>query len=258
MEKKNNKMRKGKHMWSIKAIKAGEIYGDYSLNVVNQRMGNKLWVPSMVWFLTDGKQQGLFDTGFGNPVDVASKQTLFQVRRDKPLSEILQVEACPPEEIDFVILSHLHWDHCADLELFSKAELYLQWRELEFALNPPAIFAGAYDSPSIGRTPSWLNKRFNLLDGDFCLFPGLRVIYTPGHTLGHQSLIVETKKGHIGLAADLFPLYANIEGDGDGHFLPNVCLDYLSWITSAEKFARQCDVILPSHDPKLTTAWMVQ
>lgn len=245
-------------MWKIKGIKVGEIYSDYSFNVANTRMGEKLWFPSMVWFLTDGKYRVLFDTGFGDPADVASKQTLFQVRRDKTLGEILRAEACPPEEIDFVILSHLHWDHCADLGLFSKAKLYLQWRELNFALNPPVIFAGAYDSPSIGRTPSWLNKRFTLLEGDSCVLPGLRVVYTPGHTPGHQSLIVDTKKGYVGLAADLFPLYANIEGDSNGHFLPNACLDYLSWITSAEKFARQCDVILPSHDPKLKTAWIEQ
>lgn len=243
-------------MWRIKAIKAGEIYGDYSFNVAQTRMGEKLWVPSMVWYLTDRKHHVLFDTGFGDPAGAASHQSAFQVKRNAPLEEILEKEACLPDQMHIVILSHLHWDHCADLNLFPDAELVLQWKELEFALDPPMIFAEAFNSPAIGRSPSWLNRRFTLLSGDKEIFPGLRIVSTPGHTVGHQSLLVHSKGKWIGLAGDLFPLQVNIDGDGKGNHFPNACINTLEWVLSAKRFVAQCNQVVPSHDPKLKTEWI--
>jgi len=243
-------------VWQIKAIRLGTIYGDYSFNVAYTRIGEKIWVPCMGWYLTDGVHRVLFDTGFGDPNGPASLQTAFQVRREASLDAILAKEACSPKEIDIVVLSHLHWDHCADLDLFPDAELVVQWKELKFALDPPMIFAEAFNSPAIGRSPSWLNRRFTLLDGDKEILPGLRIISTPGHTVGHQSLLVHSKEKWIGLAADLFPLRANIDGDGKGHYFPNACINTLEWVLSAERFVAQCDQVVPSHDPQLKTEWI--
>lgn len=242
--------------WRIKALRLGEIYGDYSFNVAHTRMGEMGWVPCMAWYLTDGIHHILFDTGFGDPGGPASQQTAFCVQRDESLDSLMVKEACPVDSVDLVVLSHLHWDHCADLDLFPSADLVVQAEELRFALNAPVILAEAFDSPVIGRTPSWLERRLTLLHGDEEILPGLRAVSTPGHTVGHQSLIVHCSDGEIGLAADLFPLQANIDGDGKGHFLPNACLNVLDWLSSAERFASQCDRIVPSHDPQLSTGWI--
>lgn len=241
--------------WRIKGIKIGEIFGDYSFNVAHRHMGEKVWVPSMVWYLAAGEHRVLFDTGFGDPA--ALSQPLFQTRRERTLEEVLQREACPSEEISDVILSHLHWDHCADLSAFSSANLFVQHSEWDFALTAPSICAGAFDSPSIGRVPNWLESHFTLLTNDVELYPGLRIVQTPGHTPGHQSLIVRASDGRtIGLAGDLFPRAENYSGEPGSRYLPPSCLDVMEWLRSAKKFASQCDVIVPSHDPALKTGWL--
>ena len=234
--------------WRVKGIRIGDIYDDYSFNIAQTRMGEKMWVPCMVWYLTDGQHNVLYDTGFGDPAKVSVTQPLADVKQETPFPVILKREACDPGQFDAVIISHLHWDHCGDLDLFTNAELFVQWSELQFELNPPSFFADK-------ETPSWASKRFTLLDGDEALFPGLRVVATPGHTVGHQSLVVQTGGRRVGLSGDLFMLYDSFAG-GPGHYLPPPCLDFMAWFSSAEKFARQCDEIVPSHDPRLTTKWI--
>ena len=54
------------------------------------------------------------------------------------------------DEIEIIIFTHLHWDHCANLEKFPRAKLYVSDREYRFALNPIPFYAKSYEHPSLG------------------------------------------------------------------------------------------------------------
>jgi glyoxylase-like metal-dependent hydrolase (beta-lactamase superfamily II) len=237
--------------WQIKALIRGEINGDRSINMQYVGMGEKYWHPSTVYYLTDGDRNILIDTGFGDPEEAAAEQPLFDVRTDRSLSALLEEEAVPPAEIDTLVMSHLHWDHAGDVDLLadSGAEVLINREALRFASAPPEPYGGAYRSPAHGYDPSWSDVEFTFFDGDTEIAPGLRAIHTPGHSPGHVSFLVESGETTYGLAIDVFPNYANIEGTDASRYHPPGCVNALDWWESAKTLDERADELVPSHDP---------
>ena len=116
-----------------------------------------------------------------------------------------------PEQIDVVVNTHLHWDHCGHNDAFPNATVYVQAEELVEALacNPShRIF---YTPPR--EWPAWLRAihRTVPLRGDAELLPGLRAIALPGHTDGFQGVVADTVAGRpIVIAGDAVPYLANL------------------------------------------------
>src|SRR5438445_1484056 len=132
---------------------------------------------------------GLVDTGYG---------TLLELIKDyRPVNasvaEALHKHDVDPSDIRWIINSHLHFDHCGQNAVFPQAPLYVQRAEYErrhrYADTPKAWldYAGA---------------RYELLDGEREIVPGVQVLTTPGHTPGHQSIEVETTTGPSLLTGD--------------------------------------------------------
>jgi len=99
-----------------------------------------------------------------------------------------------PRDVAFVINTHLHFDHCGGNRLFAGTPIYVQRLERE------AAHAEGY------ATPGWVDfegATYAELDGEQELLPGVRVVPTPGHTAGHQSVLVETDGGLVVVAGDV-------------------------------------------------------
>jgi N-acyl homoserine lactone hydrolase len=102
-------------------------------------------------------------------------------------------------DIGHVVQSHLHYDHCGGLEFLTSATVYVQQEELPFAHWPPVYQRDAYARPDFDAVRNWRQLRgeydvFN--DGRLLIFP------TPGHTPGHQSLLVRLDSQAYILAGD--------------------------------------------------------
>src|SRR5215472_5610456 len=91
-----------------------------------------------------------------------------------------------PADIGLVINTHLHFDHCGQNAVFSHAACYVQRAELDRARR---------ESRELYDWFGFMDARFELLDGDAEVLPGLSVIATPGHTVGHQSVVVQSGAG---------------------------------------------------------------
>jgi N-acyl homoserine lactone hydrolase len=91
-----------------------------------------------------------------------------------------------PGDIGLVINSHLHFDHCGQNAVFKHAAFYVQRAELDRARR---------ESPQLSDWFDFMGARFELLDGDTEILPGLSVLATPGHTVGHQSVLVKAADG---------------------------------------------------------------
>ena len=114
-----------------------------------------------------------------------------------------------PGDIDLLVSSHFDFDHCGRHELFAGSGIasLVQRDHLEFARADPRCDTALFDVAGIDYAP---------VDGETEIEPGLRLIPTPGHVVGHQSLFVETADGPVVLAIDAIALAAHASGDPAG------------------------------------------
>jgi N-acyl homoserine lactone hydrolase len=91
------------------------------------------------------------------------------------------------DQIDYVVLSHLHFDHAGNVRMFDKtdAKLVCNAKEKEFAFNYAGDFNGAH------LKTDYLGLDFETVEGDTEILPGVTLIHTPGHTVGTMSMRVD-------------------------------------------------------------------
>lgn len=150
-------------------------------------------------------------------------------------------------------LEHLHFDHCGNDGLFPHAKFYVQKKELEFAHNPMPAFYGSYEKTVLlnGDEPCWYETRdrFIPVNGDFQLKDGIKLLLTPGHSPGSQSVAVNTERGIYLIAGDCIPLYESWEVKLNGYPVPGgILTDMKAFYQSFEKIEKESDFILPGHD----------
>ena len=110
-----------------------------------------------------------------------------------------------PADVKIVINSHLHFDHCGQNAVFKQAPFYIQRSELERARREEPANAQWFD---------FAGAQFELIDGDAEIADGVRVMATPGHTVGHQSVLIDGPDGvavMIGDAAYTADIYRDVE-----------------------------------------------
>lgn len=124
------------------------------------------------------------------------------------LEEGLKVNGLSPNDIDCVILTHINWDHCANIDLFDKSEIFLHKREWE-----NGNLFGKEDLATKGFKRSLLEKMKLKLIGDdmFRISENVYTLNTFGHTIGHISVLVKTEKGNVIISGDAIPYYRTIK-----------------------------------------------
>ena len=131
-----------------------------------------------------------------------------KIAEENSAIEQLKKIGLSPSDVSKVILSHMHIDHTGGLKFFPDAEVYVQKDEFAYAHHPnsfnaTAYFPSTFDNPDI---------KWNLLEGDTQIIPGLTAIIANGHTPGLQGLAVELpQNGFFLLGADSVYLKKNIE-----------------------------------------------
>jgi N-acyl homoserine lactone hydrolase len=124
----------------------------------------------------------LVDTGVGGWPELLSDWRVVNRSAADALADL----DLTPADIGLVINTHLHFDHCGQNAVFPHAAIYVQRAELSRAQREARDIYDWFD---------FMNAKFELLDGDAEILPGLSVITTPGHTSGHQSVVVQSADG---------------------------------------------------------------
>ena len=143
----------------------------------------------------------LIDTGLGDIPEKLGKY--YPVHRDSRLPDSLAAEGLGPDDISIIINTHLHFDHAGNNRLFPGADIIVQEKELAFAQNPPKFLRGGYIREFF-ETPN-----LRTIDGPRDIVDGVRVIPTPGHTAGHQSVILDVKGRKYVYTGDVSPVKEN-------------------------------------------------
>lgn len=178
-----------------------------ALDPFDPRVGTKVVIPYFFYLIRHPEGNVLFDSG-GHPDLVRNPRARlgvladsFQVlmSEDDDVVSRLATVGLGPGDIGHVAHSHLHYDHCGGIEALSHAEFYIQRAELAFAWSPPAYQSAIFVRADFDHPVHW-----HELDGEHDIFGDGRVVLfpTPGHTPGHQSMLVRLDERPVILVGD--------------------------------------------------------
>ncbi len=141
----------------------------------------------------------LMDTGVGE----GSKLIEEWQPRVHSLDAALAALGHRPSEVVGIVVCHLHFDHCGQNPRFPGVPIYTQRAEYEAAHTPDYTVPEWVDFPG---------ARYTLLEGDAEPWRSVHILSTPGHTPGHQSLLVDTEEGGVLLTGQAVYTMAEYEG----------------------------------------------
>lgn len=178
------------------------------------RLSHDLWA-----LLGEGDARtSVNSTGDPEPAPETVDSLVPVVREVDHLASRLQAAGLRPEDLDGVITSHWHFDHAGGLDAVAGRPILAAQREIE-SVFPSGEPAGPIAAVPPEPVPFWLQGEVRLrpVVGDEVLSPGVTILATPGHTPGHQSLLVETGQGAFLLTSDAVYTHVNWDTDTPGY-----------------------------------------
>lgn len=165
----------------------------------------------------DGERIVLIETGYGGKLTEKERE-LYAASPGEPLVESLAALGVAPDDVDAVVLSHLHFDHAGGCTrrdeqgrlapTFPRARHYVQMDEWNAATSGAAELKGSY--PLENLLPLAEAGLLEPIVGGGEILPGLRSLLTPGHTRGHQSLVLESRGQTAIFLGDMCPTSAHL------------------------------------------------
>lgn len=207
-----------------------------------------LMVPVPIWLIEGEDKTILIDTGLGDCDEVMAMQGQYGIdyiatkSKDEEIVTALAQKGLKPEDIDVVALTHLHFDHIGNNELFTKARFVVQKDEVPFLVSPPP-FATFYYREWQHKLTS-ISDRLDTIEGNYRLSKNVELVKVGGHAAGQMVVIVNTALGKVCIGSDFYYNYTNIDRSWPMGPLWNV----QQWIDNDRWVKSNCDIILPNHD----------
>ncbi len=200
------------------------------------------------FYLSGAKVPILVDTFMKNPTNPKWGNPLNTKPSWDLLRQLQDLEVAP-EEVEIIIHTHLHYDHCGNDDLFPNARIYVQREELGYAAKATDPSSRKmYKRDDILMFIGKFRKRLVLLDGDAEIVRGVRCVRVGAHSAGSQAVYVRTSKGTAILTGDTCFVYDNIEKN-----IPTgIFFRYDESISAIERFRKEGRYVIPSHDPRVT------
>jgi glyoxylase-like metal-dependent hydrolase (beta-lactamase superfamily II) len=200
-----------------------------------------------VWAIAGTRGTTIVDTGFDEAMGVKRDRKII-----KPVGEGLKAIGIAPESVENIIVTHLHYDHTGNYDLFPRARYHLQDCEMAYATGRCMCHAELRKPFEADDVTAMIRKvfagRVAFHDGADEIAPGITVHKIGGHSRGLQSVRVNTRRGPVMVASDATHLYAHFE---EGRVFPityNVG-DVLAGYATLERLAGSPDRVIPGHDP---------
>ena len=240
----------------------GDATVDKSLMYLRRGVGEKDQGKIVAVYIGGMKKKIVVDTGPPDMERTLKYHPYAKTEPNKPDQNIIYQLAkagVKPEEIDIVVLTHLHWDHVGDVTKFPNAEFIASQEELRFALDPLPCLYVAYEALQMGMQPEFLKvieriKTVEMKEKE--IVEGVRVIPLPGHTPGSIGVVVDTEKGPYVITGDAVPKYGNLEGsvkERQPYLMSGIYTDMLAMWKSFELIdnivGHDFSKVIPGHDP---------
>lgn len=200
-----------------------------------------------VWVIRHDRQVWVLDTGF-SPDEAGSRGRHFT----RCPSDGLRALGIDPDAVSDVIISHMHYDHCGNHHLFTKARFHLQEKEMQYATGRCMCHRSMRYPFTLSDVQTMVERVYTdravFHDTTEEIAPGISVHHVGGHTAGLQVVRVHTARGWVVLASDASHFYANMEGQRPFPIIYNV-VDMLEGYKTCYRLASSPDHVIPGHDP---------
>ena len=228
--------------------------GDVQLQhpwVFHRKLGETVKMHYGLFVLKDEEEKLiLVDSGRPCAEEILSGGYPFAAAANAPdFRKEIEKYGVVPEKVETIILTHLHYDHAWNLDMFPNARIYVQEREIRHAVYPLKHERQPYGIMHSTVKNTWIRhvSRICPLYGDTQILPGISVLLTPGHTYGGQSVKVDTKEGPYLLVGDWVNSIENVKRQ-----CPNgLVLDTSMWHESYRKIMGCDAIIFPTHDDSI-------
>lgn len=200
-----------------------------------------------VWVIRSNERTILVDTGF----NAATAQRRNRVLDRCPIESIASLDIAP-EDVQDVVLTHLHYDHAGNLHKLPKARFHLQDKEMDYATGRCMCHAPLRHAYSVEDVVDLVRRVYSdqvvFHAGDSELAPGVELKLIGGHTRGLQAVRVHTNRGWVVLASDASHYYENYET-----YRPFPIVFSVAEMLEGHRYLRSLadspDHIIPGHDP---------
>jgi glyoxylase-like metal-dependent hydrolase (beta-lactamase superfamily II) len=242
-------------MFEIHSLRVGELYLPHGDHIMRD--------PVHCWLVSDGKTRILVDSGMPDMPEVRRSLNVDGIGGGhESLRKALSEHGLEPKDIEFVIPTHLHFDHAFNLDLFPDACVLVQRDELFHAIDPVATQRIYYRRDIVIEL---INRKrgsqLRLLDGDLDFMAGIKLLKLPAHTPGMHVPIISTARGKVALVSDLGDHYrywypADPRASDkplrfmSGSFLPSPIRSEgeRAFVAAMQRVIDHTDIVIPAHD----------
>jgi N-acyl homoserine lactone hydrolase len=218
------------------------VANDESVWTPGENVGRSIAFSSTCWLIRHGNEWLLWDTGvpqstLNDPKGWSTLPKLIVYHLDKSITDQLATIGLKPGDISYVAISHTHGDHIGNVNLFPDSTVLMQRAEYTWISSPDGPNDNVNQLKALARKLLGTPKNLKLLDGDTDVFGdgSVTLLSTPGHTPGHQSLLVHlNNSGFIILSGDVVHLKENFEKNT----VPSLNTDKAASIASMDRIRR--------------------
>ncbi|OQX00197.1 MAG: MBL fold metallo-hydrolase [Desulfobacteraceae bacterium A6] len=224
--------------YTIHPVAVGINETDQGIMTYLRDYGKRIILPVYIFYIKGGDKKILIDTGLEQFVvsEETEKKCGFKALE---FEDALASFDLRPEDIDLIIHTHLHNDHCENDYKCTNAVVYAQKAEVAFLKNPHPIDHRYYPDVLDG-------VNVVEIEGDAVIEDGIEVIFSPGHSVGGQSVAINTSKGKAVITG--FCCNEKNFPEKGAAICPGVHMDAIKAYDSAQKIKSIADILIPLHD----------
>jgi glyoxylase-like metal-dependent hydrolase (beta-lactamase superfamily II) len=242
-------------MYKIHPIVVGTKIFDKSMMTYQYGNGVEYTIPIYSWYIEGGDQNILIDTGEMSPIQSESRERAIG-GKIYTFEEGLAKWNLTPEDIDVVIHTHLHNDHCENDYKCVNAKIYVHEKELERIHNPHPLDY-RYLEDYIEDVEE--NGQIIPITKDIEILPGIKCMHTPVHTGGGLTLWIDTPGAQAAITGfcvieENFNPPIEIRGMEMDVIPPGTHVNVYEAYDIMMKIKNTADILIPLHEPKFASA----
>ena len=240
--------------YTIHPIVMGTKIFDKSMMTYQYGTGEQYVIPIYCWYIEGGDKNILVDTGEMSPIRSDSRENLIG-GKIYTFEEGLGKWNMKPEDIDIVIHTHLHNDHCENDYKCTNADIYVHEKEIE-RIHSPHPLDYRYLEDYIEDVEE--NGQIKIISNDVELLPGISVMHTPVHTEGGMTVFIETGKGKA-VITGFCVINENFDPPKEIRAMEMEVIPPGTHVNVYESYdimlevRKMADILIPLHEPKFAS-----